>query len=148
MIEWERQWRRVRPKEKEKPKRSTDRIRIRSDAFIMKQKAESMTYAETLQLMKSKVNGAFAGGKFNKSGEVLIELQEGVKAVEVQQSLASFLAEDGVVRELQQAEAVDISNIDLDNTRAKIAKTVQDACLDREIEEIIIKALRLGDTGT
>ncbi|KAJ8675698.1 hypothetical protein QAD02_011484 [Eretmocerus hayati] len=60
-------------KEKRRLKRKGLRVRVQrtdqtpQDAIVVKQKPESATYAETLELMKSKVDGAFAGGEFNKT---------------------------------------------------------------------------------
>ncbi|KAJ8682571.1 hypothetical protein QAD02_018363 [Eretmocerus hayati] len=92
-------------KEKRRPKRKDLRVRVQKsdqttqDAIVVKQKAGNATYAETLKLMKSKVDGTFAGDKFNKvrqtkSGELLIELQKGAKVAEVRQTIASSLGED------------------------------------------------------
>ncbi|KAJ8672022.1 hypothetical protein QAD02_003281 [Eretmocerus hayati] len=98
-MEWETQRRRARPKKEEKSKRKADGIRIRPDAIVVKQKAGNATYVETLKLMESKVDGTFAGDKFEKvrqtkSGELLIELQKGAKVAEVRQTIASSLGED------------------------------------------------------
>ncbi|KAJ8679303.1 hypothetical protein QAD02_015090 [Eretmocerus hayati] len=146
-MEWKTQRRRARPKKKKKSKRKAEWIRIRPDAIVVRQKAENATYAETLELMKPKVDEAFAGGKFNKvrqtkSGEVLIGLQKGAKVTEVRETIASSLGEGVVVRELQQTVAVDIRDIDLDTTSAEIAKAIRDALPDGGNEEITVEALR------
>ncbi|KAJ8666032.1 hypothetical protein QAD02_007694 [Eretmocerus hayati] len=134
-MKWKTQRRWAKPKKKNKSKRKAERIRIRPDAIVVRQKAENGTYAEAFKFMKSKVDGAFAGGKFNKVretmfGEVLIEHQEGAKVTEVRETIASFLGGGVVVRELQQTVAVDIRDINLDATSVEIANAIRDALPD------------------
>ncbi|KAJ8681694.1 hypothetical protein QAD02_017486 [Eretmocerus hayati] len=56
-----------------------------------------------------------------KSGGVLNEFQKGAKVAEARNTIVSSLGEDVVVQELQQTVVVDICDINLDTTKAKVA---------------------------
>ncbi|KAJ8666875.1 hypothetical protein QAD02_008537 [Eretmocerus hayati] len=127
-IEWRKQQKHVRPK-KEKKAETEGRW------------DQNATYAGSLKLMECKVDRAFTGGTSNKVRQTksvgeLIELQKIAKVAKVRQTVAFFLGEDVVVWELQQTVAVDICDIDLDTTKAKLAKAIQ--VPDGENEELNI----------
>ncbi|KAJ8673130.1 hypothetical protein QAD02_004392 [Eretmocerus hayati] len=63
----------------------------------------TVSYAETLEFMKSKLGGEFTGGKFikvrrKKSGKALIGLQYGARVTEVKQTIVFSFEEDEVIR--------------------------------------------------